>query len=486
MSSPRTVRQALWGPVEELLGECAHQRACPELLDGDWIRLGLDRALHEVPSGRAYLQQHGFQFERCPPLAHYFEALKSERRCRLVRELNGRLCQRVAATLPDALGAYADLANFDVYAGDGHWHGAAVHDARTDGTKHAVGHFYALDLRRHTLRHLAAGIGLKEHDMHVLKRLEPQALRQQAPVGRQVLWVWDKAGIDFHAWHRWKQAHGLYFVSREKENMALAVQGLPAWDRQDPVDAGVQSVELVAGQAGVLVRRIRYVEPVTGTEYVFLTNELTIRPGLIAFLYKLRWDLEKVFDELKNKLNEQKAWATSLVAKAAQAQFLCLLHNLLLLVEGRLEHEGIVNHAEQGRKAQELERAQAHAAKAGRKFPSPILALRRLTQRSVKLLRWLRASLWDNLPWTAATPSTPNSSPNLGHRSARALYCPLLLPRHSHTTDNPSNLPQPGAHWIQINVCRHCRQRFVRHRTCLPAGHDISRSSQRQGISGCS
>jgi len=32
-----------------------------------------------------------------------------------------------------------------------------------------------------------------------------------------------------------------------------------------------------------------------------------LRPGLIAFLYKLRWDVEKVFDQLKNKLNEQKA-----------------------------------------------------------------------------------------------------------------------------------------------------------------------------------
>lgn len=403
-SSPASVHRALFEPLHELLGQCAHQRACPELPDAEWLHLGLHRVLHEVPSGRAYLQQHGSQFPHCPPLGHYFEALKRPRRGRLATELNGRLCQHLAATQPDALSAYADLAEFDLYAGDGHWHAAAAHDARTDETKYAVGHFYALDLRRHTLRHLSVAEGIKEHDRHALKRLEPEALRQGAPTGCKVLYVWDKAGIDFPAWHRWKQRHGLYFVSLQKQNMALEVQGHPAWDRDDPVNAGVQSVELVAGQAGVLVRRIRYVEPVSGTEYVFLTNELTIRPGLIAFLYKLRWDVEKVFDQLKNKLGELKAWASSLVAKSAQAQFICLLHNLLLLVEGRLAAEGIENRAELARKVKELERAKAHAAKAGRKFPSPVLALQRLTQRSVKLLRWLRGSLLDDLTWDAATP----------------------------------------------------------------------------------
>ena len=32
---------------------------------------------------------------------------------------------------------------------------------------------------------------------------------------------------------------------------------------------------------------------------------MNIRPGVIAFLYKLRWDVEKVFDQLKNKLEEK-------------------------------------------------------------------------------------------------------------------------------------------------------------------------------------
>ncbi len=137
-----SVAATFLAPVLELLPDCLHTRHCPALPDEAWVHLGLQRVLHELPSGRAFLQQHAFGF------------------------------------------AY----------------------------------------------------------------------------------VWDKACIDFHAWHRWKQAHGLYFVSLEKENMKLGVTGTPAWDRADPVNAGIQSVEWVFGIAGVLLRRIRYLEPVSGTE----------------------------------------------------------------------------------------------------------------------------------------------------------------------------------------------------------------------------
>lgn len=399
-----SVASALFSPALELLPQCQATRPCPALPDPAWIHLGLNRVLHEVPSGRALLQEHGHQLEVCPPRSNYFESLKSSRRLRLLTELNQRLARQLVDSRPDVLAQYEDLAGFDLYAADGHWHGAAAHDDKPNETTYAVGHFYSLDLRRHILRHLALGEGKKEHDMHVLKRLCAQILRQNAPTGRKVIYVYDKAGIDFLAWHRWKQASGIYFVSLEKDNMNLEVMGQPDWDRADPVNAGIQSVEWVAGAAGVLLRRIVYLEPVTGNLLVFLTSEMNLRPGLIAFLYKLRWDIEKTFDQIKNKLAEQHAWASAANAKVAQAQFICLLHNLLLGVEDRLLTDGIENHAELKRKAKSLATAQQQAAAAGRQIPSPVLALQRFTQRSVKLLRWLRSSLQQRLAWQAATP----------------------------------------------------------------------------------
>jgi hypothetical protein len=60
---------------------------------------------------------------------------------------------------------------------------------------------YAVDLRSHALTHLTladtSGSRKREHDIHALKRLDNQTLRQSAPKGRKVLYVWDKAGIDF-------------------------------------------------------------------------------------------------------------------------------------------------------------------------------------------------------------------------------------------------------------------------------------------------
>ena len=76
------------------------------------------------------------------------------------------------------------------------------------------------------------------------------------------------------------------------------------------------------------------------------------------------------------------------------------MHNLLLLVEKRLKDDGIENEAELERKAKELAKASEIAAKAGRKMPSAVATLQRLTQRSVKLLRCSGPASWIVLPGT--------------------------------------------------------------------------------------
>jgi hypothetical protein len=313
------------------------------------------------------------------------------------------VCTWAADQLPDALAQFKPLADYDVYAGDGHWHAAAAHDPRDEkGCKHATGSFLALSLRNHTLRHLAIGRGKKEHDMHVLKRLWPDRLRQGAKKGRKVIYVWDKAGIDFRAWHYWKARDGIYFISLEKENMKLTRCGQLKWDPTDRINAGIVNDEQVGG-GGVMFRRITYVNPEDGKEYVILTNVTALPPGLVVFLYKLRWDIEKVFDEKKNKLGEKKSWASSETAKAAQSQMLCLTHNAMMLVEVRLEKKGVENHAEDKRRAKRLEKATEAAKKLGRQLPLPLELVQRATSRSVKLIRWLQASLLDNALWSVIT-----------------------------------------------------------------------------------
>jgi len=159
----------------------------------------------------------------------------------------------------------------------------------------------------------------KEYDTRALKRLSIQSLRQSAPKGRKVIYVWDKAGIDFLQWYKWKQAGGIYFISREKENMNLLVIAELDFDKKDPINAGVSRYELVGCLAGVSLHRVTFKCPLSGRRYVFITNLTNLPPGLIAYLYKTRWDIEKIFDQVKNKLAEKKAWATSFTAKNMQA-----------------------------------------------------------------------------------------------------------------------------------------------------------------------
>ena len=302
-------------------------------------------------------------------------------------------------------GPYKALEDFAIFAGDGHFHAAAVHDPRNaDGTKYATGHLYLLDMRRHAMRHLDVGDQKhrkKEHDMRTLKRQTPQALRCGTPKGRKVIIVWDRAGIDFNQWRLWKENSGIYFISRPKDNMNLAKQGDCLWDTNDPVNTGILADELVAPVTHArMVRRITFIDPASGAHWQVLTNEKNLPPGLVAKLYLMRWDLEKVFDEFKNKLLEKKSWASSATAKCMQAVFLCLTHNLMVLQEHALREEhGIVNEAEDRRRAKRLTKEKAAVKKAGRVLTALKEALQRCTQRSVKFVRWLRSFLLRETPW---------------------------------------------------------------------------------------
>lgn len=355
----------------------------------------------------------------CPQRSQFFETLKSPRRLAVCSEAAAALASVLSPLLPDALAGFPALNEFDVWAGDAHFHAAAAHDPRDlKGRKHPVGHLFMLDLRTHLMRHLTVGdqdARLKEHDIRGLKRTELSALRMGAPKGRRVIIVWDRAAIDFHQWHHWKQTGGLYFISREKQNMTLEVCGENRWDRADPLNAGVIADELCStSRSGVLLRRVRFARPDSGEEISFLTMELTLPPGLIAELYRRRWDIEKAFDEFKNKLGEKKAWATSATAKTMQAQFMCITHNLLLWLDHQMVAEhGIHNIAEDKRRATRRASLIEEVSKTGRIMPSPWLAIQRATVRSVKLIRWLYPRLFLHLPWRESLLALASSFSNL-------------------------------------------------------------------------
>lgn len=398
-----TVNEVFFQPLEQAIATASGLWPCPEFPDEVWIRMGVQRVLEASESGRGFLQEHALRFEHAPDYANYFASLRSKRRRDLAREVNLNLIALVEARTGDRLAAIPELASYACFAADGHWHKAAVHDPRHDGSKMAVGHFYALNLRTHTLRHLAAGEGLHEHDMSALKRIKPKGLRQGVAKGTRVLVIYDKAGIDFDYWDRCRRECAVYFISRVKEKMVFEWIEDYAWDRSDSRHQGVLVDCKVRSREGHLLRLIIYQDAASGKIYEFLTNEPDLPPGVIAELYRRRWEAEKVFDELKNKLGQKKAWGTSLVAKEAQALLIAMTHNLLLGYEQDLEqrHE-VTNTAEDARRTERTAAIGQACAQIGWPISSLVLQARRATQRSVKFIRWLRHAIRDRLAESVA------------------------------------------------------------------------------------
>ena len=217
--------------------------------------------------------------------------------------------------------------------------------------------------------------------------------------------LYGKAGMDFDYWQRCRHERAGYFLSRVKAGMVYGWPDNAAVAAHDPRNRGVTQDRRSLTRDGHRRRILGYTEPLVGQAYEFLTHEPDLPAGVLAELDRRRWEVEEVFDELKNKLRERKAWGTSLVAKSAQGQLVAIPHNLMLLYEGRLERaQGGSNGAEDQRRAQRTA-GMVKLARKGSRPPSVLLAgVRVATQRSVKFIRWLRHALRENLTEAAAVP----------------------------------------------------------------------------------
>lgn len=392
LSVTSAVRNQFLEPLLTVFAQVTSRRKCPVESDLDWLLKGVDRVLSNKRSGRDFLQSFQLFWAQPMQVGPYFETLASPRRLAMVAECSARLRAQVDAVRSSPLADFTALAAFEVYAGDGHYLEHATHDPLNGQTHWPTGHFFALNLKSQSLFPLTladSDARKKEHDARALKRQSVAQLRQGAGKGRKVLWVWDKAGVNLPFWQE-RKASGLYFLSLRKAGMCLELEKERSIDRTQPINQGVQSDRVVRDRRGLRVREITFENPCDGTVYVYLTNEMTLEPGLLVLLYKTRWEIEKVFDETKTKLAEKKSWATSVTAKEMQAHFVALAHNLLLLVQDRHEQQGVTNTAETQRKAKRLEQQEQALTEQGRSLPLIYQTLQRFTQATFKLIRWLR------------------------------------------------------------------------------------------------
>ena len=404
----KTVRDRFFAPIYDALGVSDTTRDCPNFTDQQFLESGVGRVIQNTESGRDWVQHLQTLFEMDVSVGNFFMALKSERRLSLTTDVAShvriQLDKLASSENDDPLASHPELDGFAIYASDGHTHSASAHEKLIVDKKRSVTHIYSLNLRSHSLAPLALTgprEGMKkEHEISALKRIGGEALRMEEAKGIKVIHVYDPAIIDYRQWYKWKKSKGIYIITLEKINSALKTIGVFSWDRSDPRNIGVVSDEMVGSSNGAAMRRVSYIDPVNGKKYRFITNEMTIPPGLIAFIYKLRWDIEKVFDVVKNKTHEKKAWAGTEEAKSNQALFIALAHNLMRVLEVTLKkEEDIIDRNSEIKRLARLKHDEKKAKSNGRIPNELVMQWRRITQRSLQFIRWLRSCLSGNTCW---------------------------------------------------------------------------------------
>ncbi len=313
------------------------------LTDERFIRLGITRALEGDESGRAFLQTLADQPGAAPVArSTWFDAFKSSRRLALITEVATTSYRRFERELTDRdwLGAFPELRDVPVWAVDGHQIEHACHAPRDQKGEHlASGMTYGLCLHTGLLRPLARfqGDGIRQHEWPVFKKNWQRWMGDEPRPGMPIVVV-DPAYVDNQYWLLQKIRRQAMVITREKENMKPTVYGSLPFDPNDPVNRGVEAYEYV-GYSNAAVRRVRYKDPATGNVFVFITTcPEQLRPGVIALLYSLRWKIEKAYDVFKNKFKGTKSWGVGDTPALMQAHFMALLHNLLSVLLGRMEH----------------------------------------------------------------------------------------------------------------------------------------------------
>lgn len=132
------------------------------------------------------------------------------------------------------------------------------------------------------------------HDHVLLDKLKMDA---------NTIYVFDKGYNDYKAFEKFC-LNNTGFVTRIKDNAVYDVASVDEID--DNIHSGVLEdtiIEIVVkdknGDRKLRLRKVRFHDRALNREFEFLTNLFDIRPDLIAAIYKLRWQIELLFKQLK-------------------------------------------------------------------------------------------------------------------------------------------------------------------------------------------
>jgi len=286
---------------------------------------GCLRQLQSISSLREQIQQvfHLDVSSDKMPLARstYSDALASRLRRDILRPAVEQLVSDAQQQLSDRLAGLEGIADRAVMAIDTTYQSESAHYVpiypSKGGHDNQKGHLLSMiyDIR-HGVPLAVNTETMSIGEMLVLKR-------EDAPVHRwmcvnNAIYVVDRAFIDGRYWDKRQQRFGSTVITRMKSRLNYTV------DHERPIKSGQCNEGVVYDRQIQLQcskqpwRLIGFEHP-DGARYEYLTNDLSLEPGVVAFLYLRRWDEEKYFDDIKNNLAGSKAWGKHPISIEPQA-----------------------------------------------------------------------------------------------------------------------------------------------------------------------
>ena len=196
-------------------------------------------------------------------------------------------------------------------------------------TKAAVKMHTLLDLHGNipSFIHITDG---KTHEVNILDQLIIEA---------GAFYLMDRGYLDFARLHKIHQSQA-FFVTRTKSNTKFQRR------YSQPVDR--ENTNVISDQVGVLplyiakkdypdtIRRVTAKDD-KGRRLSFLTNNMTLKPELIADLYRQRWQVELFFKWIKQHLRIKKFLGTTENAVKTQIWIAVCTYVLIAIIKKRLK-----------------------------------------------------------------------------------------------------------------------------------------------------
>ena len=153
------------------------------------------------------------------------------------------------------------------------------------------------------------------------------------------IYVMDRAYLDFQRLYQLHQCSAI-FVTRSKTNTGLRRLYSHNIDKSTGVRCD-QTVVLTGHYSKKdypeKLRRIKYFDADKGRSFVFLTNQFTLPPVIIAELYRYRWRVEIFFKWIKQHLRIKKFFGTSENAVKTQIWIAVSIYVLVAIMKKRLK-----------------------------------------------------------------------------------------------------------------------------------------------------